>query len=412
MKEARLPTAILTDSAVQRVLALLNTRGEEAMLVGGVVRNALLGLPQSDIDIATTARPEEVTRRAAEAGLRAIPTGIDHGTVTLVVEGRTFEVTTLREDIETDGRRALVRFGRDFSRDARRRDFTMNALYARADGEIIDFVGGLTDAYSRKVRFIGDPVARIREDYLRIMRFFRFAAQYQEGDFDPAGLAACGRERAGLASLSRERVRAEMMKLVMAPRAAAALEAMADCGILAEIFGVGIDCETFTCLVSIAPDVGPIPRLVALISGRENPILVLQERLKLSNTEVAEVEGIARAGAVLAQSLMKLTRKDIRRFAYRFGIAATRGALLVAVARQGMRRMPVRLGQRLKEAASAPQVSPFGGTTLLARGIVPGPRVGQIIARAEALWIAQDFPTNPAMLDGILARAIAEIGKG
>src|SRR4029077_2464537 len=202
-----------------RLLDVLDAGGEEARVVGGAVRNALLGIPIGEIDIATTAVPDEVVRRAKNAGFKPVPTGIEHGTVTVVIGGRPFEVTTLREDVETFGRHANVRFGRDWKKDAERRDFSMNALSAGADGHVHDYVGGLADLKARRVRFIGEASKRIAEDYLRILRFFRFHAAYGHGLPDAAGLAACIAARAGLGQLSRERVRMELLKLLLARHA-------------------------------------------------------------------------------------------------------------------------------------------------------------------------------------------------
>ena len=213
--------------------SLLNGDGEEARVVGGAVRNALLKLPVGDIDIATTALPDEVIRRAQAAGIKSVPTGIEHGTVTLVVDKQPFEVTTLREDTETFGRKAKVAFGRDWVRDAERRDFTINGLSVDAGGVVHDHVGGLSDIAARRVRFIGEASARIEEDYLRILRFFRFHAAYGTGEPDRAGYLACIGGRAGLAGLSAERVRMEMLKLMVADGAAAAVVAMVDGGLLA-----------------------------------------------------------------------------------------------------------------------------------------------------------------------------------
>src|ERR1700675_186646 len=227
----------LKSGPAARVLQLLNRNGEEARVVGGAVRNALLKIPIGDVDIATTALPSEVVRRARAAGIKTVPTGIEHGTVTLVVEGQPFEVTTLREDTETFGRKAKVAFGRDWVRDAERRDFTINGLSVDAAGVVHDHVGGLDDIAARRVRFIGDPGQRISEDYLRILRFFRIHAAFGAGEPDRAGYLACIRGRAGLAGLSAERVRLEMMKLVVAPGAAGAITAMADGGLLLPIFG-------------------------------------------------------------------------------------------------------------------------------------------------------------------------------
>ena len=193
---------------------MLDRDGEEARVVGGAVRNALLGLGADEIDVATTAVPEEVVRRVQAAGFKAVPTGIEHGTVTVVADKIPFEVTTLRQDVETYGRHAKVAFGRDWKADAERRDFTINAFSARADGTVYDYVGGLADLKARRVRFIGDPQQRIEEDYLRILRFFRFHAAYGTSDHpDREGLEACIAGRDGLDHLSRERVRMELMKL-------------------------------------------------------------------------------------------------------------------------------------------------------------------------------------------------------
>src|SRR5260221_6269138 len=239
MSEARVlhDAPWLKSGPAARVLQLLNSNGEEARVVGGAVRNALLKIPTGDIDIATTALPDEVVRRAKAAGIKSVPTGIDHGTVTLVVDAQAFEVTTLREDAETFGRKAKVAFGRDWVRDAERRDFTINALSVDAKGVVHDHVGGLADIAARRVRFIGNPSERIQEDYLRILRFFRFHAAYGAGEPDRAGYLACVAGRAGLSALSAERVRMEMLKLMVANGAAPAVVAMTDAGRLSAIFG-------------------------------------------------------------------------------------------------------------------------------------------------------------------------------
>ena len=206
----------LRSGATARVLGILNGNGEEARVVGGAVRNALLKIPIGDVDIATTALPAEVMRRAKAAGIKSVPTGIDHGTVTLIVDAHPFEITTLREDTETFGRKAKVAFGRDWITDAERRDFTINGMSVDAAGVVHDHVGGLEDIGAKRVRFIGDPDQRIAEDYLRILRFFRIHAAFGAGEPDRAGYRACIRGRAGLAQLSAERVRMEMLKLLVA----------------------------------------------------------------------------------------------------------------------------------------------------------------------------------------------------
>src|SRR4029079_11278759 len=227
----------LRSGPAARVLGLLNGDGEEARVVGGAVRNALLKIPIGDIDIATTALPDEVMRRAKAASIKSVPTGVEHGTVTLVIDSHPFEVTTLREDTETFGRKAKVSFGRDWVRDAERRDFTINGLSVDAEGRVHDYVGGLDDIAARLVRVIGDPDQRIEEDYLRILRFFRIHAAYGAGEPDRAGYLACIAGRAGLSSLSAERLRMEMLKLRVADGAGAAVTAMADAGLLLAIVG-------------------------------------------------------------------------------------------------------------------------------------------------------------------------------
>src|SRR3954449_5892391 len=251
-----------------RVLGLLNGEAEEARVVGGAVRNALLNIPIGDIDIATTAVPDEVIRRAKAAGIKSVPTGIEHGTVTLVVESQPFEVTTLREDVETFGRKAKVAFGRDWVRDAQRRDFTINGLSVGADGSVHDHVGGLEDIEARRVRFIGDPDQRIAEDYLRILRFFRMHAAFGAGDPDRDGVLACIRGRPGLAGLSAERVRMEMLKLLVAEDAVAAVIAMEDGGLLLVLFGGVAYRGPLSAMIAVERCLGlkedPIRRLGAL----------------------------------------------------------------------------------------------------------------------------------------------------
>ncbi|MDE2018263.1 MAG: CCA tRNA nucleotidyltransferase, partial [Hyphomicrobiales bacterium] len=228
---------LLAEPLLARALDALDAPGEETRVVGGAVRDVLLGLPHGDVDLATTLAPQETMRRAGRAGLGVAPTGLAHGTVTVVVEGRPFEVTSLREDVATDGRHATVRFGRDFAADAARRDFTINALSLSRDGALHDTVGGLADLEAGRVRFIGEAAARVREDRLRILRFYRFGARFSAGAPDSEGVAATIAGRGGLADLSRERVGAETLRLLAAPRAADAIEAMAGAGLVLPVFG-------------------------------------------------------------------------------------------------------------------------------------------------------------------------------
>src|SRR3989440_4693257 len=252
MNEARVLADVpwLTSGPAGRVLDVLNGNGEEARVVGGAVRNALLKIPLGDIDIATTALPDEVIRRAQAAGIKSVPTGIEHGTVTLVIDKQPFEITTLREDTETFGRKAKVAFGRDWVRDAERRDFTINGLSVDADCIVHDHVGGLDDIAAKRVRFIGDPNLRIAEDYLRILRFFRIHAAYGAGEPDRDGYLACIAARAGLANLSAERVRMEMLKLMVADGAAGAVTGRADGGLLLSILGGVTYTGSFKAMIS------------------------------------------------------------------------------------------------------------------------------------------------------------------
>src|SRR5437899_6491281 len=279
----------LRSGPTARVLELLSGNGEEARVVGGAVRNALLKIPIGDVDIATTALSDEVIRSAKAAGIKSVPTGIDHGTVTLVVDARPFEVTTLREDTETFGRKARVAFGRDWMRDAERRDFTINGLSVDAGGVVHDYVGGLADIAERRVRFIGNPAERIAEDYLRILRFFRIHAAYGTGEPDRAGYLACIGGRAGLASLSAERVRMEMLKLMVAPGAAGAIAAMADSGLLQEIVGGVTYTGTMSAMIEVERMLG-LPadatrRLAALAVAVTEDARRVAARLRLSNAE-------------------------------------------------------------------------------------------------------------------------------
>ena len=325
----------LTSGPAARVLGLLNGNGEEARVIGGAVRNALLRIPIGDIDIATTALPAEVIRRARAAGIKSVPTGIDHGTVTLVVDSQPFEVTTLRQDTETFGRKARVAFGRDWGRDAERRDFTINGLSVDAEGVVHDHVGGYDDLVARRVRFIGDPNRRIAEDYLRILRFFRIHAAYGQGEPDRAGYLACIDARAGLATLSAERVRMEMLKLMIAEGAAGALVAMADGGLLLSIFGGVAYTGPFAAMVAAERSLGlkadPVRRLGALAVAVTEDARRLAVRLRLSNSETRALDSMGHRWWRLAG----MDEATARRRLYRLGADRYRDRLMLAWARAG-----------------------------------------------------------------------------
>jgi len=401
----------LRKPALVRVLTMLNHGGEEARVVGGAARNALMGLPLNDVDIATTARPEEVMRRASEAGLKAVPTGIEHGTVTLVVEGTPFEVTTLRQDVETFGRKARVAFGRDWQADAERRDFTMNALSITADGVVHDYVDGLADLDARRVRFIGDPARRIAEDYLRILRFFRFHASYAHGAPDPAGLHACIVARDGLRSLSRERVRAELMKLLTARFSVETVTVMAEAGFATMLLGGVAFVASFANMARIEAAEGVAPdavrRLGALGVSVTEDAGRLREKLRLFNAEHDRLASIAdhwrRASPSLGEAGMQA-------LLYRLGPDRYRDCVLVAWA-----RAPDRAGDpawrhlaALPDRWTVPRF-PLKSAAFVARGVTKGPALGAAMRTAEEAWIAAGFPDDEAALCRIASDAAGSL---
>jgi poly(A) polymerase len=402
----------LTSGPAARVLGLLNGNGEEARVVGGAVRNALLKIPTGDIDIATTAVPAEVMRRAKAAGIKSVPTGIEHGTVTLVVDSQPFEVTTLREDTETFGRKAKVAFGRDWARDAERRDFTVNGLSVDAGGVIHDHVGGYDDLVARRVRFIGDPNRRIAEDYLRILRFFRIHAAYGKGEPDRAGYLACIDARAGLATLSAERVRMEMLKLMVAEGAAAALVAMADGGLLLSIFGGIAYIGPFAAMVAAERSLGlkadPVRRLGALAVAVTEDARRLAVRLRLSNSETRALDSMGHRWWRLA----RMDEATARRRLYRLGADRYRDRLLLAWARAGGETPNARWRElaTLSERWSAPKF-PLKAADFVARGIAEGPALGHVLALAEDAWLAADFPLDELALEGIADQTVARFTR-
>lgn len=391
---------------------MLAAGGFEGRAVGGCVRNALLAVPVTDIDIATSAPPQTVMRLAAAAGLRAVPTGIDHGTVTVLVDHHPFEVTTLRKDVETFGRHATVAFTDDWEADAARRDFTINALYAAADGTIHDPLGGYPDLAARRVRFIGDPHARIREDYLRILRFFRFFAQYAEGPPDTAGLRACVEERAGLVQLSAERVHGELRKLLTARRALDGVAAMLDHGLLSGILGAAPSPTLLARLVEMETAAGTPPsaslRLAALAVAVAEDAPRLAARLKLSNAERDVLaENVWRDVLPLAA----LDPLAARRHIYARGPDRFRAALLLAVAASGPSHIADTTCWRsvLEEAARWPVPRlPVTGKDLIARGLPSGPRIGEILSSLERWWIDAGFPDDPARITDALEHILHE----
>ncbi|KRE02508.1 hypothetical protein ASE61_14565 [Bosea sp. Root670] len=383
----------LTQPALARLLLALDGDGEETRVVGGAVRNLLIGEPASDIDLATTALPEETTRRGRAAGFKAVPTGIEHGTVTLVGDGASFEVTTLRRDVETDGRRAKVLFGRDFAADALRRDFTINALGLGRDGRLHDYCGGLDDLAGRRVRFIGEADARIREDYLRILRFFRFHARYGAGEPDAEGLRACIAGREGLAGLSRERVRAELLKLLVAPGVVATIRAMAGAGLLMPVIGGVPHLSRFAAVAEDdGADVYPAFRLAALSVAVGEDALRLRDWLRLSNEEFDRIERLARALEGLGGRANLPSIAKLRHIAHGAGDAAAAAALVllnVSAGSEDRNGVQCLIG----ELGRTPRFEPTG-KDVIGLGISPGPRVGEALATARQSWIEAGCPTG------------------
>lgn len=372
--------AWLEAPATQQVLHLITDAGFQALVVGGCVRNALMCLPVTDVDIATDALPETVMALAKGAGVRAVPTGLAHGTVTLVLDGQGFEVTTFRHDVETHGRHATVAFSTDLAQDAARRDFTMNALYAQADGTVIDPLGGLADLTARQVRFVGDAHARIREDYLRILRFFRFHAQYGAPDagLDAKALAACAAGAGGMARLSAERIGAEMRKLLAAPDPAPTVAAMAQTGVLAQVLP-GAEPRALAVLVHLEHELPPdwLRRLMVL--GGDTT------RLRLTRAE----------DRVLAQIRDAIgTQQGAAELGYRLG-AEVGAAALLARAALLQTPPPAQWREELDHGAKA-------HFPLRAKDLphLKGPALGAELRRLESVWIASNFSMDKHALLG------------
>jgi poly(A) polymerase len=369
----------LSDPALQGLLRVIEAGGHRALLVGGCVRNALLGQPVADVDIATDAMPLRVTELATGAGLRVVPTGIDHGTVTVVAGGRGHEVTTFRRDVAADGRRAVVAFSDDVTEDARRRDFTINALYADRTGRVFDPLGGLPDLSARRVRFVGDAEERIREDYLRILRFFRFHAWYADpaGGFGPEALAACAVLSAGIDTLSRERVGGEMLRLLAAPDPAPSIAAMQTAGVLARVLP-GVDARALPILVHLEDGADALARLATLGGTDAAGALRLSraDRDRLHTLRDAATGG-AGAGEI----------------AYRSGLEAARAAGRI---RAALLEQPLPPGWDDAAALGANATLPVSAADFMPA--LQGRALGARLARAEHDWITSGFRLTRADL--------------
>lgn len=368
----KLTASWINDPAAKQIMSMFSDAGAEAFFVGGCVRNSLMNVAVSDLDVSTAVRPERVIELATSKGFKAIPTGIEHGTVTVVVEGEPFEITTFRKDVETDGRRAVVAFSDTLEDDAHRRDFTMNALYVRADGSIVDPLGGLPDLDARRVRFIDDPNQRIREDYLRILRFFRFHAWYgdDEAGLDPEGLAACAENIEGLSSLSKERVGAELIKLLSAPEPDRSVAAMDHAGILNALLP-GASTKAFFLLTSFEQSVDPVVRLAAL--GQFD----VAELLRLSKQRARQY-GALRAFAEGPESIREIAYREGEKMAW--DVAALRAAFFE-------QSLEATLSEEIKRAAKAE--FPVAAKDLMSD--FAGPKLGQMLRDLERAWIESEF---------------------
>ena len=404
MTAALPPQPWMQDPATKAVMTALANAGGSPRFVGGCVRDTLVGRAVADIDIATPLTPPAVIAALEAADLRAVPTGIEHGTVTAISGRRPFEVTTLRRDVETDGRRAVVAFTTDWAEDAQRRDFRLNALYLDPEGRLYDPTGGgVADAHAGRIVFVGDARTRIREDYLRILRFFRFHAAYGEGAMNREAFEAAISEHAGIERLSRERVRSELLKLLAAKRCADVIGDVAGAGILGPILAGVAHPGRLANLVRSGSDAGdPVLRLAALGLLIEEDADRLLDHLRLSNAERDRLAAAARALAKL-HAPDSLDEKALRALLYRHGRQALLDALRLASASDDRDRSAA-----LAFVQAEPlRKLPLGGADLIRRGMVPGPALGAALAEIEQRWVEADFPADGATLEALVASTLA-----
>jgi len=403
MSNDRLPMVgwIMDPDVVRVMQALLAGAGVEARYVGGAVRDTVRGAMQYgvkvDVDIAATATPEKVIELLNAAGLKAVPTGIDHGTVTAISNHRPVEITTLRHDVNTDGRRAEVAYTTDWAADAARRDFTMNAIYADMDGVLFDPLGGVADARAGLVRFVGDPDARIQEDYLRILRFFRFYAWCGKGEMDRDGLQACARHVAGLAKLSPERIAKELLKLISASTPMPALRQMAASGILTAVLPEASNLERLNALIEIDAmtffEVDPILRLGALLPDDGAVAAAVAARLRLSNTQRDRL--VAMLSATL-RVFCYMSVREMRRTAYRMTPKVMRDVAMLRWAGDVKRNHNAVQWRALLPMIESwkPPVLPLDGHHVKLAGVPDGPQIGAVLREVEEWWIDADFTTD------------------
>jgi poly(A) polymerase len=381
----------------------------EARFVGGAVRNALLGVPVMDIDIAVPMPPSETLAHLTNHGIKVIATGLDHGTVTAIAGTHAFEITSLRRDVETDGRHAVIAFTDDWAEDAARRDFTINALYAEADGQIHDYATGVEDLIAGKVRFMGDAATRIAEDYLRVLRLFRFHAWYGKGDIDAEGLRAAAAAKDKLKTLSAERIAKEMLRLLEAGNPAPVLRVMAATGILSELLPGALQLPRLERLAEIDADNryarDPVLRLAALLPDDSDNAHAAADALKLSNADRTRLEQALNGERIKAQ----LSAKGARRLLYKIGVSRFRDKVFLAWA--GSRRTAPALQWRMlldmADNWQRPRF-PLTGMDVMQAGVEQGPDVGRLLARVEDWWIGTDFAADEGALRGKLAEVLRD----
>ncbi|MCR5877374.1 CCA tRNA nucleotidyltransferase [Phenylobacterium sp. J367] len=386
----------MTTPEARRVMDALEAAGgpDSARFVGGCVRNAVIGRPISDVDIATTLTPDAATKALEAAGVKVVPTGVEHGTVTAVADGKPYEVTTLRRDVETDGRRAVVAFTTDWREDAERRDFTLNSLYARRDGTLYDPTGhGVADARAGRIVFVGDAEMRLREDYLRSLRFFRFLAWYGKGEPDAAALAAIAKYKDQVSTLAAERISAELLKLLAADDPREAVRLMAETGVLAVVLPGPLNLARFEGLVAIESEqlfeADAVLRLAALLPQDQIAATGMSERLRLSN---ADRDRLVAAAAPTPKLKSWMSPREIRRAVYRLGHGAFRDRAKLAWAEANRTAVgPQWRGMiALAEGWQAPAF-PLTGEDVLKSGVPKGPLVGQVLREVEDWWVDHDF---------------------
>ncbi len=386
------PQPWMVEPATRAVLEALSAEGVEARFVGGSVRDALLGRQIGDIDIATPAPPERIIELLEKSGIKVVPTGLAHGTVTAVIPPRHFEITTLRRDVETYGRRARVAFDADWAADAARRDFTINAIFLAPDGTIDDPVGGFTDLQAGRVRFVGDPATRITEDVLRLLRYYRFEARFGTGDGDPEARAACRAAAHLLPTLSGERVSQELVKLLETQDPIAALRMMQEDRVLAVALPEARHIERLQQMIAIEPEPDPLRRLAALVEiDGEGAALALAARLRVPNAWRDRLHGLAPPWPFDPQE----DARSQRRALYRLGTERYRDIALLVAAEGAMPQS--RLAELLDLADGwTPPAFPLAGRDVTALGIPPGERVGRLLAAVRDWWEVGDFTADRA----------------